>query len=78
MAPGRLTSADAVVCAGSHLVTAPAVSVDDAVLQMELIGHSFYFFTNAATGRAAVLYRRDDGTVACCTPADLLPDTFSF
>jgi putative sigma-54 modulation protein len=37
------------------------VSVDDAVLQMELIGHSFYFFTNAATGKAAVLYRRDDG-----------------
>jgi len=37
------------------------VSVDDAVLQMELVGHSFYFFTNAATGRAAVLYRRDDG-----------------
>ena len=25
-----------------------------------------------------VLYRRDDGTVACCSPADLLPDTFSF
>lgn len=24
-----------------------------------------------------VLYRRDDGSVACCTPADLLPDTFS-
>jgi len=39
------------------------VTVDDAVLQMELIGHSFYFFTNAATGRAAVLYRRDDGTL---------------
>jgi putative sigma-54 modulation protein len=39
------------------------ISVDDAVLQMELIGHSFYFFTNAATGKAAVLYRRDDGNL---------------
>ena len=37
------------------------VTVDDAVLQMDLIGHSFYFFTNTATGRAAVLYRREDG-----------------
>ncbi len=37
------------------------ITVDDAVLQIELVGHSFYFFTNAATGRAAVLYRRDDG-----------------
>ncbi len=37
------------------------VTVDDAVLQMDLVGHSFYFFTNAATGKAAVLYRREDG-----------------
>lgn len=37
------------------------ITVDDAVLQMALVGHSFYFFTNAATGRAAVLYLRDDG-----------------
>ena len=36
------------------------LSIDDAVLQMELVGHSFYFFTNAKTGRAAVLYRRED------------------
>ena len=37
------------------------ISVDDAVLQMDMIEHSFYFFTNAATGKAAVLYRREDG-----------------
>lgn len=39
------------------------ISVDDAVLQLELIGHSFYLFTNAETGRAAVLYRRVDGSL---------------
>lgn len=39
------------------------ITVDEAVLQMELVGHSFYLFTNAATGRAAVLYRRDDDTL---------------
>jgi putative sigma-54 modulation protein len=35
----------------------------DAALQMDLLGHSFYYFANADSGRPAVLYRRDDGTV---------------
>ena len=33
----------------------------EAASQMDLLGHDFYFFTNAATGRAAVVYRRSDG-----------------
>lgn len=39
------------------------MSPEDAVLQMELLGHSFYLFTNADTGRSAVVYLRDDGDV---------------
>jgi putative sigma-54 modulation protein len=34
---------------------------DEAALQMDLLGHAFFVFTNTETGRAAVLYRRDDG-----------------
>lgn len=34
---------------------------DEAVLQLDLVAHDFWFFTNAETGRAAVLYRRQDG-----------------
>jgi putative sigma-54 modulation protein len=34
---------------------------EEAVLQLDMLGHDFYFFTNADTGRAAVIYRRDDG-----------------
>lgn len=34
-----------------------------AVLQMELLGHDFFLFTNADTGRSAVVYLRDDGDV---------------
>ena len=34
---------------------------DEAVLQMELLSHDFYFFANAETGRPAVVYRRADG-----------------
>jgi putative sigma-54 modulation protein len=36
---------------------------EEAALQMELLGHDFYFFTNADTERAAVVYRRNDGDV---------------
>jgi putative sigma-54 modulation protein len=35
----------------------------EAVLQLELVEHDFWFFTNADTGRAAVLYRRTDGNL---------------
>jgi putative sigma-54 modulation protein len=34
---------------------------DEAVLQMELLSHDFFFFANAETERPAVVYRRADG-----------------
>jgi ribosomal subunit interface protein len=37
------------------------MDVEEAALQMELLGHDFFLFTTADTGRAAVLYRRRDG-----------------
>ena len=36
---------------------------EEATLQMELLGHDFFFFTNADTDMAAVVYRRNDGQV---------------
>ena len=36
---------------------------EEAALQMDALGHDFYFFTNADTGVAAVVYRRHDGDV---------------
>ena len=36
---------------------------EEAVLQMDLLGHDFYFFTNAETQQGAVVYRRNDGYV---------------
>ncbi|MEZ5320787.1 MAG: ribosome-associated translation inhibitor RaiA [Microthrixaceae bacterium] len=35
----------------------------DAAMRMDLLGHSFYFFTNADTNRSAIVYRRDDGDI---------------
>lgn len=36
---------------------------EEAALQMELLGHDFFFFMSADTDRASVVYRRDDGDV---------------
>lgn len=35
----------------------------DACERMALLGHGFFFFTNSETGRAAVVYAREDGDV---------------
>ena len=34
---------------------------EEAALQMDLLGHDFFLFTNTESGNAAVLYRRRDG-----------------
>jgi putative sigma-54 modulation protein len=34
---------------------------EEAALQMELLGHAFFLFTNTENGRAALLYHRHDG-----------------
>ena len=40
---------------------AKPMSVDDAILEMDQLGHSFYMFNNIDTGNAATVYRRTDG-----------------
>ncbi len=37
------------------------MTVEEATLQMDLLGHDFYLFKDAQTGHATVLYRRRDG-----------------
>lgn len=41
--------------------TMKPMGLEEAALQMELLGHAFFLFTNAENGHAAVLYRRRDG-----------------
>ena len=36
---------------------------EEAALQMELLSHDFFLFTNADSGAAAVVYRRKDGHI---------------
>jgi putative sigma-54 modulation protein len=44
-------------------VDAKPMSIDEAALQLEMLDHAFFLFTDAASGQAAVLYRRRDGNL---------------
>lgn len=44
------------------------MSVEDAGIQMELLGHDFFAFVNIETERTNVLYRRKDGNLGLLEP----------
>ena len=44
-------------------LTMKPMGPEEAALQMDLLGHDFFLFTNAENGHAAVLYRRRDGNL---------------
>ena len=48
--------------------TVRPMSVEDAILQMELLGHSFFVFVNVETDRTNVLYLRKDGDLGLMEP----------
>ena len=39
-------------------ITADEMTLDDAIMQMELSGHNFYIYTDEESGRISVVYRR--------------------
>lgn len=42
--------------------------VDEAVMQMNLLGHSFFVFSNAETEQVNVVYKRKDGNFGLIEP----------
>jgi putative sigma-54 modulation protein len=42
--------------------------IDEAMNQMELLGHDFFLFVDADTDRLNLLYRRDDGNYGLIEP----------
>ena len=44
------------------------MSEEEAVLQMELIGHSFFVFQDAETNHVNVVYKRKDGNYGLIEP----------
>ena len=54
------------------------MSVDDALSEMELVGHDFYLFIDEETQRPSVVYRRhafDYGLIALAPEAEMAEDT---
>lgn len=44
------------------------MTVDEAILQMNLLGHAFFMFKNADSGLVNVVYCREDGNYAVLVP----------
>ena len=44
------------------------MEVDDAIAQMEMVGHNFFLFMNASTSGMCVVYRRNDGGYGLLEP----------
>ncbi len=44
------------------------MTTDEAILQMNMLGHSFFMFENAETGVVNVVYKREDDNYAVLEP----------
>lgn len=44
------------------------ITVEEAILQMNMVGHKFYMFTDAESGEVNVVYVRDDGKYGLLQP----------
>jgi putative sigma-54 modulation protein len=44
------------------------MDIDEAILQMNLLGHSFFVFSNVETNETNVVYRRQDGRFGLIEP----------
>lgn len=44
------------------------MDAEEAILQMNLLGHNFFMFVNSATGETNVVYKRADGDYAVLEP----------
>ena len=49
-------------------VTLVPMTEEEAIDQMELLGHSFFIFYNAESAKLGVLYRREDGNYGVLEP----------
>lgn len=51
-------------------IPAKPLTVDEAILQMNLVGHQFYMFRNADTNQINVVYCRKNGDYGLLEPED--------
>lgn len=71
---GISSAAEEVEEEGPHIVArtkrfaVKPLDVDEAALQMQLLGHDFFVFMNADSGEVNVLYKRKDGNFGLIEP----------
>jgi putative sigma-54 modulation protein len=65
--PAPLSAGELRVVKTKRFAVKPA-AVDEAILQMDLLGHNFYVFRNARTDEVNVVYRRQDGHYGLIEP----------
>ncbi len=66
--PGPAAGADEPAIVKTKQFAVKPMSPEEAVLQLELIGHDFFVFQNADTSGVNVLYRRRDGRYGLIEP----------
>ncbi len=44
------------------------MSPEEAIMQMNMVGHNFFLFFNAESGQLSVVYQRDDGNYGLIEP----------
>jgi putative sigma-54 modulation protein len=66
--PPALSEEDAVIVKKKQFALNP-LTPEEAILQLELIGHDFFVFRNLESGEINVLYRRNDGDYGLIEPA---------
>ncbi len=66
---GIMTEDDYAVVKTKTFAVKP-LGVEEAILQMNLIGHAFFMFRNANTNEINVVYKRKNGTYGLLEPED--------
>ena len=65
--PGIPVEGEGTIVKTKHFPVKP-MTPEEAVLQLELVGHDFFVFRNAESGEVNVVYRRRDGAYGLIEP----------
>lgn len=68
-APAYIDEEDELEVVRTKRFTMKPMDVEEAILQMNLIGHNFFVFANMETDQINVVYKRDDGRYGLIEPA---------
>jgi len=64
---GEISQIGGRIVRAKHFIVKP-MSAEEAIDQMELLGHDFFLFAEGATDKISVVYRRRDGTYGLLIP----------